>query len=686
MQTHLKHFGLENFRVFKNRTDFDFAPITILTGTNSSGKSSLISAMEILSSSNLTTQESRINLDALTHIEQMEMESSYLITNRKVETDYHILNFYPKILSDIQQLNLFPFAKTKGNFNNLLSRNSTENVISFSIEEKFKEFTEPFFGRISYSKHETEAGFSFGLLSELILTANSEDDQNLKVFQLKKIPSGYQVIINWRFFLLLHHRKAKEQADLSLRSEIRRQDLKKRFDENKESLSFLEIFEMNSERVSNYRKPKDNDGFKKDTNNTYTVFNPNKKFLCIEQKRNSKAIMELKDDMINPSPWAEKVGSFSKRFNLNPILPIYSDANTMEQFIGVVKDVVIPPIETYFNSTDEITYFVNDSNFVSINTLLSEIIFDDDYNSSLIEENNPMHFYLYKLGLGLSFSDCENGKLAKVFFQDFILKGVNNFLVRAFLKFQGLNYLKTNRSLLSRQVEILEVNKAKNQTAHLVNMLIQSVPDIQKTVIADLNKYFSDSYLGIADEVKIQINENSNDSAVILLRKRDDWFNLSDEGFGVNAVFSVVLLSTLANDNNNTLIKSIPETEQKLGGGIVLVIEEPESNLHPALQSKLADVFVDVAKRFNTQFIIETHSEYLIRKLQYLTAKKEIKPEDTVIYYFYPPDNVPPDEEQVKKININDDGSLTGEFGSGFFDEADNIALELFLLKKSQAN
>ncbi|TDE13930.1 AAA family ATPase [Dyadobacter psychrotolerans] len=48
MQTHLKGFGLENFRVFKDYTWFDFAPITILTGPNSSGKSSLNKALMLM--------------------------------------------------------------------------------------------------------------------------------------------------------------------------------------------------------------------------------------------------------------------------------------------------------------------------------------------------------------------------------------------------------------------------------------------------------------------------------------------------------------------------------------------------------------------------------------------------------------------------------------------------------------
>jgi hypothetical protein len=32
---HLTGIGIENFRVFKDYTEFDFAPITILTGANS---------------------------------------------------------------------------------------------------------------------------------------------------------------------------------------------------------------------------------------------------------------------------------------------------------------------------------------------------------------------------------------------------------------------------------------------------------------------------------------------------------------------------------------------------------------------------------------------------------------------------------------------------------------------------
>ena len=74
----------------------------------------------------------------------------------------------------------------------------------------------------------------------------------------------------------------------------------------------------------------------------------------------------------------------------------------------------------------------------------------------------------------------------------------------------------------------------------------------------------------------------------------------------------------------------------------------------------------------------------MIRKLQYLTAKGEVKPEDVIIYYFNDPDNIPAGEKHVKKINILEDGSLSDDFGPGFYDEAANWELELLKLKRNK--
>jgi predicted ATPase len=88
-------------------------------------------------------------------------------------------------------------------------------------------------------------------------------------------------------------------------------------------------------------------------------------------------------------------------------------------------------------------------------------------------------------------------------------------------------------------------------------------------------------------------------------------FQFPDLGFGIMQLFAILLHISFHKYCD------------------VLVIEEPESHLHPDLQSKFANFLVDVNKKFKIKFIIETHSEYLIRKLQYLTAKKKIKPNDS---------------------------------------------------------
>ena len=107
--------------------------------------------------------------------------------------------------------------------------------------------------------------------------------------------------------------------------------------------------------------------------------------------------------------------------------------------------------------------------------------------------------------------------------------------------------------------------------------------------------------------------------------------------------------------------------------GQSLILEEPETNLHPNYQSKLADLIVDGFKTNHNQFIIETHSEYLVRKFQYLVATGNVDCEAIQIYYFSDHENVKPEEIKIRK-----DGTLKGDFGNGFFDHAPYLITDLW--------
>lgn len=90
---------------------------------------------------------------------------------------------------------------------------------------------------------------------------------------------------------------------------------------------------------------------------------------------------------------------------------------------------------------------------------------------------------------------------------------------------------------------------------------------------------------------------------------------ISDMGFGVSQVLPVLVLCYYA-----------PE-------GSTLILEQPELHLHPAVQSALADVFVDVIKRRNIQIILESHSEHLLRRVQLRIAEGKLNPTQTAFYF-----------------------------------------------------
>lgn len=91
--------------------------------------------------------------------------------------------------------------------------------------------------------------------------------------------------------------------------------------------------------------------------------------------------------------------------------------------------------------------------------------------------------------------------------------------------------------------------------------------------------------------------------------------NLIDVGYGVSQVLPVIVL-----------LHFVPP-------GSVLLIEDPEAHLHPAAQAALADMFVEVGKERNLQILIETHSEHMFRRLQFLMAAEKLAPSDCALYY-----------------------------------------------------
>lgn len=162
------------------------------------------------------------------------------------------------------------------------------------------------------------------------------------------------------------------------------------------------------------------------------------------------------------------------------------------------------------------------------------------------------------------------------------------------------------------------------------------------------------------------------------IKKKRESTALSEEGSGSRRL--IMMLLEIAGSaqkcdlhDYNDEARNYPRT---------IVVEEPETRLHPALQSKLADMFAEAHKEFGYHFLIETCSEYLIRKLQYLVASGKIDKNDIVIYYL-DGGRSKNGSLQPKQILVSEDGSLSDGFGPGFLYEND---VEMFKLKKVNKN
>lgn len=111
--------------------------------------------------------------------------------------------------------------------------------------------------------------------------------------------------------------------------------------------------------------------------------------------------------------------------------------------------------------------------------------------------------------------------------------------------------------------------------------------------------------------------------------------------------------------------------------GDLILLEQPELHLNPGMQQKLAD-FLLVMSRTGRQIIVETHSEYLITRLRRNAAST---PDDhkyfTVIYV----ERDPEAGTSYRTVSVDDQGDLS-EWPKGFFD---HVAEDLRVLMRRAA-
>lgn len=121
-------------------------------------------------------------------------------------------------------------------------------------------------------------------------------------------------------------------------------------------------------------------------------------------------------------------------------------------------------------------------------------------------------------------------------------------------------------------------------------------------------------HIGLARSVSAhRVNDVAIELRVGLVNHRID--NIADVGFGVAQVLPALV----------ALRAEKP--------GRLVYLEEPETNLHPRAQTKLADILAGAAKR-GVKVVAETHGTLLLTAIQTLVAKGELSPDLVKLHWF----------------------------------------------------
>lgn len=667
---HLTHFGLDNFRVFSDPTLFEFSPITILTGTNSSGKSSLTKGL-------LTTKN--------------------LLQGKKIYVEENKGSENPEFNSGLFEDFEIPYELMIGDFLSCINNSTGQSNIQIKLPIRLTNLENLFILTLNYEPNIEREGY--GLLKEFLLKYGD----NPILTCIKDFSGGWEAKINFTFLKNSLVKEVNKAEQIFLLS-------------NKISQIKEEFREGNTPQFNLSEQAKNE--IKKIINKQYLI-NPSLALL-LERNQNHNNLFYFPTQMFftdfidenNISYylwWNQKLKmqiSYDKKLpllNYSFFYPTeylstyldykFDDKDEFLDYINLNKKLH----ENYIRkiNTGKIASFLdkelewfNSLRFYGEECDLGQILAWDLFNSNFYRgnpegileyfeiKNSPMKNFIPSNDFIIT-EDKDNKFILQnvdYLINKILSKGLGNSLNMLAECFSKMEYLPSIRNIPNRIFLYDDDSVFKKILKHLTT---HQLSDDSKNFINEQINNFE-----IADSIEFLKLPDGIGTRVVL-KKGDEQIELVDVGYGVSQVLPIILQIAIQIETNESYSH---DAKKYIHLPSSLIIEEPETNLHPALQSKLADLFVECYKKYNIQLIIETHSEYLIRKLQYLTGKGEIEPEMTQLYYFNHPDKIPKGEKQIKKINIQKDGSLTNDFGTGFFDEATNWKFELTKLKNVQKN
>lgn len=276
-------------------------------------------------------------------------------------------------------------------------------------------------------------------------------------------------------------------------------------------------------------------------------------------------------------------------------------------------------------------------------------IFSDKLEHSLIFGNEKLHIELTDL-LPEELEETFN-----LFYDDF--QYITTDRIAPNISY-GVSDEEVDKNLIGHQGEFTAHYLAHNRHKKLNIKLLKHKNSITEQLLENVSYWLSEISNGIEVSAKLysELQQVNLTYTYTYGDQTTQNYTPLNVGFGITYVLSVIV----------AILKSKP--------GDLLIIENPESHLHPAGQSKMAELCA-IAASSGVQIIIETHSDHFLNGLRVATKKKMIQPEQSQIYYFRKEKNGL--ATIADNLRIDDSGRINQEWPKGFFDEWDNRLDEL---------
>ena len=143
--------------------------------------------------------------------------------------------------------------------------------------------------------------------------------------------------------------------------------------------------------------------------------------------------------------------------------------------------------------------------------------------------------------------------------------------------------------------------------------------------------------------------------ALVLVDRRSKTpVTLPDVGFGINQILPVIV------EGVDFFTGRARRT---------LCVEQPEIHLHPRLQAELADLMIANSEgRGEKQWIVETHSELLILRIQRRIREGKLDPSAVSVLYV-DPDPAGQSGSTITPLRLDENGDFIDDWPDGFFEE-----------------